>query len=187
MDTSPLPRVNRRPARLVVGLGAVLSMVAGVAACSTAGVAERVDAPAPPPSTLGNDKSSSLTVVVHNNSTNQALTLQGQPRVDNGALVQGGYPTSIAAQSSGEYLATNTGNGVQMWLSFAASNGATVTLDSNIPKVNQNSFDFKITGPGLSFGVPGSSGTGMSGGDHATSTATLSDCASDCNTDEGGS
>jgi hypothetical protein len=121
----------------------------------------------------------SLTQIVQNNS-DVPLTLQGEPIVDNNATVQAGYPTTIQPKTAGSYQATNKGNGVQMWLHFSTPDGAAIVVDSDVPKVNGNKFDHKITGPGVGFD---DSKTYIDGGDNPKAQVTIDSCTHGCTTE----
>ncbi len=175
------PRRVRRISGLLMATGALV----GLAACSAPAPSNMGAALQGPPSAttstsklLGSSGGYSLTQTVMN-SSDSPLTLQGLPTVDNGGTVTPGYPTIIQPKTSGVFKATNTGNGVQMWLHFTTPAGATVVVDSDVPKVDSNKFQVTITGPGLSIDTTQSS---IGSGDNATATATLNSCARSCTT-----
>ena len=124
---------------------------------------------------LGSGKSYSLTQVVKN-SSNVELVLQGAPSVDNIATMTPGYPTTIGPQTSSSYIATNTGNGVQMVLKFQTADAhASLVIDSDVPRTNGNYFNDSISGSGVGFG-----GASMTSGDNSTATVTIGSCTSEC-------
>lgn len=169
-------RSSHVSATVVAAVGAALLAGCGNAAHEAAASGGNV--------ALDDGKSYSLTMVVQNNS-GQPLTLQGAPTVDNGATVQPGYPTTIAANTPGTFVAKNSGNGIQMWLHFTAGSGASVALDSDVHKTVSNTYTFTIQGSGLGFDL---SKSGIGSGDNPTATATIISCGgSSCQTSAGGS
>jgi hypothetical protein len=89
----------------------------------------------------------SLTQTV-NNTTGETMTLTGIT-ADNGATVQPGYATTIAPNTTEPYQATNSGNGVQLVLTFSTPSGASIKIDSDVPKVNQNWTEPLVTADGI--------------------------------------
>jgi hypothetical protein len=184
--TSPAPVPRRRH---VIAAAAVATVLLGLTACSAQPAAGQLGAQLLNSSGTLTGKAAtsssdySLTQTVQNNS-NVPLTLQGVPTVDNNAVLQPGYPTVIAPKTSGTYKATNEGNGVQMWIHFSTPNGATIVVDSDVPKVNGNGFDHKIAGAGIGFD---DKNTSIGGGDNPRAQVTLVSCTSDCTTKTNGS
>ena len=183
--------LDSRPRRVrrISGLLMATTALVGLAACSAPAPSNLgADLQGPPSATtsqttntsklLGSSGTYSLTQTVVN-SSDSPLTLQGLPTVDNGGAVSPGYPTIIQPNSSGVFKATNTGNGVQMWLHFTTPGGAAVVVDSDVPKVDSNKFQVTITGPGLSINTSHSS---IGSGDNATAATTLESCTSSCTT-----
>ena len=164
---------HRRPAtkakigRVALILGAGVSVVVatqGLAGCSS---------PQAPQSVvdIGSDYYQ-LTVNITNESTSQALTLQGVPRVDNNATLQAGYPTSVPAGGSATYQASNLHNGIQMWLTFTTSDGDMMTSDTDVHKTDGNNTKDGVNGNTLGF----LQHTCVSSGQIATATIDIGDC-----------
>ncbi len=189
-ETSRTVQGGSRPfrARRFFGVALAVLVTAGIAGCAAApGLQTAVQAGSTATdegsstnrTELGDDSPYSLTQIVQNTS-DETLTLQGVPVVDNQATMQAGYPTSIAPKTSGTYRATNSGNGVQMWLHFTTAGGATVSVDSDGHQHDTNTFSDTISGPGLSFGK--SSNSSIGSGHNPTAQVYLESCSKDCNT-----
>ena len=175
-------------ARRLFGVMLTVLVTAGIAGCAAApslqtavqaGSTATNEGSSTNRTELGDDSPYSLTQIVQNTS-DETLTLQGVPVVDNQATMQAGYPTTIAPKTSGTYKATNSGNGVQMWLHFTATGGATVSVDSDGHQHESNTFSDTISGPGLSFGK--SSNSFIGSGHNPTAQVYLESCSKDCNT-----
>ncbi len=110
------------------------------------------------------------------NTSSVELVLQGAPSVDNNATMTPGYPTTIGPQTSGTYIATNTGNSLQMVLKFQTADArASFVIDSDVPRTDGNYFNDSISGSGFGFG-----GASMTSGDNPTAPVIVGSCSSDC-------
>jgi hypothetical protein len=114
---------------------------------------------------LTSSKNYSVTQTVTNN-TSTTLTVVSAT-ADNGGTVTPGYPSTIGPNSPGTFAATNVGNGVQLKVTFAVSNGQQLLVDSDVPRTNNNWSKATLSGP-----VAGVCATdqniGINGGDNPT-------------------
>lgn len=113
----------------------------------------------------------SLTQVIRNNS-GVDLTVDSVT-ADNGGAVESGYPTVVKAGTDGTFVAKNSGNGVQVKVTLSLSDGKTLLVDSDVPKVDEN---------WSSADVPEASGLtidaiSIGGGDNPTADVTIATCA----------
>ena len=130
-----------------------------------------------------NSKSYSLTTDVEND-TPVTLTLIAES-LDNGATWESTpLPTSLAPDGqtgdSAVIKATNTGNGIHMWLTFQAPNGDTIQLTPNVPKVSPNTSFWNASGPnglGLSHLENFTTGRSIGTGDNPTATYKIDYCS----------
>ncbi|MDR6972710.1 hypothetical protein [Leifsonia shinshuensis] len=117
----------------------------------------------------------SLTQVIHNSSTLDLTVVS--VTADNGGTVQTGYPTTIKAGTDATFEATNSGNGVQMWVKLSAPTGSTLLVDSDVPKVNPNWSSASIASNiGLSL-----NSISIGKGDTPTADVTVDTCAGNQN------
>lgn len=152
---------NRRAVRrTAAALAVTIVPIVGIAGAGTANAAT-------PPTPAGNNNSYSLTQTVINNST-QTLTLTSI-RTDNGAVIQTGYPITIAPNGgTATYAVTNHGNGAQLWIDFTGNMGAKVTVDSDVPKISSNWSNNEVTANGAI-----AAAFSMSKGNNATASFTI--------------
>ncbi|MEJ2868273.1 hypothetical protein WCD74_10880 [Actinomycetospora sp. OC33-EN08] len=121
---------------------------------------------------LDNSKPYSLTQTVQNNST-MDLTVQSV-RADNGGAVTPGWPAVIKAGTAGTFAATNTGNGVQVWITLLGTSGQVVTVDSDVHRVDTNTSNATLSGSQTLLNMGAIS---IGGGDDPTASFTIDPCA----------
>jgi hypothetical protein len=153
--------MNRR------ALAAALCLAASV---TLAGCSQEPTGPAA--EDLESSKPYSLTQTVQNNST-MDLTVQSV-RADNGGAIDPGWPSVVRAGTSGTFRATNTGNGVQVWVTLLGTSGQVVIVDSDVHRVDSNTSNATLSGSqtDLSMGA-----ISIGGGDNPAAAFTIDPCA----------
>ncbi|MCD2189389.1 hypothetical protein [Actinomycetospora soli] len=121
---------------------------------------------------VDNSKPYSLTQTVQNNST-MDLTVQSV-RADNGGTVTPGWPAVIRAGTSGTFAATNTGNGVQVWITLLGTGGQVVTVDTDVHRVDTNTGTATLSGSQTLLNMGAIS---IGGGDNPSASFTIDPCA----------